>query len=134
MRLNEYTGLPLDPVLVQRAIDEKRETEDKHGGYMKVPVGGSSRVIGKAPVEVRWVIRKKGDQERPDYRARLVAKEIKCDHRLDLFAAMPPLEAKKFPFSLAMSNRAKSGKPYKLQSIDAERAYFHALCVRDVYV
>ncbi len=37
----------------------------------------------------------KGDQERPDYRCRLVAKEIQNDEREDLFAAIPPLSAKK---------------------------------------
>ena len=40
------------------------------------------------------------------------------DQRLDLFAATPPLEAKKFLFSLAVSLRAKTGKPYKVLFID----------------
>ena len=68
----------------------------------------------------------KGDQENPEYRARLVAKEIKMDQRLDLFAATPPLEAKKFLFSLAVSSKADSGKSYKIAFIDIKRAYFHA--------
>ena len=35
--------------------------------------------------------------------SRLVAKEIKADRRLDLFAAAPPLEAKKLLFSFAVT-------------------------------
>ncbi len=56
------------------------------------------------------------------------------DQRLDLFAATPPLEAKKFLFSLAASMSNKSGRPYKVLFIDIKRAYFHAKCIRDVYV
>ena len=39
----------------------------------------------------------------PEYRSRLVAQEIKTDKREDLFAATPPLEAKKMFVSLAAS-------------------------------
>ncbi len=49
----------------------------------------------------------------PECRARLVAKEIKRDARDDLFAATPPLEAKKLLFSSSQSYTSKSGKPYK---------------------
>ena len=56
------------------------------------------------------------------------------DQRLDLFAATPPLEAKKVLFSVAVSQTASSGKPYKLMFIDIKRAYFHAKAVRNVYV
>ena len=34
----------------------------------------------------------KGDKIHPEYRSRLVAKEIKTDRRQDLLAATPPLE------------------------------------------
>ncbi len=44
-----------------------------------------------------------GDKENPEYRYRLVAKEIKRDKREDLVAATPPLEAKKVLFSLFAS-------------------------------
>ncbi len=48
---------------------------------------------------------------------------------------MPPLEAKKLLFSLAMTNGiAKQGKKYKLMFIDVKRAYFHALVKRNVYI
>ncbi len=36
-----------------------------------------------------------GDKENPEHRCRIVATEIKKDERQDLFAATPPLEAKR---------------------------------------
>ncbi len=45
---------------------------------------------GKAPIGVRWVDINKGDEINPEYRSRLVAKEIKIDGRDHLFAATPP--------------------------------------------
>ena len=67
-----------------------------------------------------------------------MAKEIKRDSRDDLFAATPPLEAKKMLFSLAMTkgvgyhSNKKGGM--KIDFIDVRRAYFHAKCRRDVYI
>ena len=65
--------------------------------------------------------------------------EINDNKREDLFAATPPLEAKKLLFSLAMTagvayelgNRKRG---YKLDFIDVRRAYFHAKARRLVYV
>ncbi len=45
----------------------------------------------------------KGDSANPENRSRLVAKEIRKDVRNDLFAATPPLEAKKVLFSFAVT-------------------------------
>ena len=67
-----------------------------------MPIGDCYAQTGKAPIKVRWVITNKGNRQKPDYRARLVTKEIKTDQRLHLFAATPPLEAKKFLSSLAV--------------------------------
>ncbi len=71
----------------------------------------------------------KGDKEKPEYRRRLVAKEIKKDRRKDLFAATSPLEAKKMLFSLWASVRG-----LLLDFGDVVRAYFHAKARRKVYV
>ena len=79
------------------------------------------------------MIANKGDKAKPEYRARLVAKEIKKDIRDDLFAAMPPLEAKKVLFSLSQSLPGNSQGAYELFFIDIKRAYFHAKAIRDVY-
>ena len=50
---------------------------------------------GKPPIKVGWLDINTGGKLNPDYRSRLVAKEITKDNRDDLFAATPPLEAKK---------------------------------------
>ena len=39
----------------------------------------------------------------PEYRSRLVAKEIKLNKGLNMFAATPPLEAKKLWFAAAVT-------------------------------
>ena len=69
----------------------------------------------------------KGDKVHPEYRARLVAKEIKMDIRQDLFAATPPLEAKKMLLSLAMTEgigfeKGKEKQGMCVEFIDVRRA------------
>ena len=42
----------------------------------------------------------KEDVESPNYRSRLVGREVRIDSRFDLFAPTPPLEAMKFLISM----------------------------------
>ena len=75
----------------------------------------------------------------PEYKSRLVAKEIKTDKRIDLFAATPPLEGKKLLFTLAVvygigCERGDKKNGMKLDFIDIRRAFFHAKAKRAVYV
>lgn len=65
-----------------------------------MPIEEAIRVTGKKPIGTRWVDINKGDAVNPEYR--LVAKEIKINKREDLFAATPPLEAKKHYFHLRL--------------------------------
>ncbi len=78
---------------------------------------------------VKWVDTNKGEKKNPEYRCRLVAKEIKEDKREDLFAAAPPVEAKKMLFSLWAIMPGMC-----LDFGDVVRAYFHAKARREVYV
>jgi len=110
-----------------------------HRVYKKVPIQECWDRTGKAPIKTKWVDINKGDELNEEYRSRLVAKEIKTDKRTDLFAATPPLEAKKILFSLAttegygyLDGQRQSGM--KLDFIDISRAYFQAAAIRDVYV
>ena len=75
----------------------------KHGVYKKVPIQECWDTTGKKPIGVRWVDVNKGDKVNPDYRSRLVAKEINRKKREDLFAATPPLETVKMLFSMAVT-------------------------------
>ena len=71
--------------------------------YTKVDIEESYNETGCGPIGVRWVDINKGDDTQPEYRSRLVAQEVKKDKRLDLFAAMPPIEAKNVLLSLTMT-------------------------------
>ena len=69
---------------------------------------------GAGPTSVRWVDTNKGGSERMEVRCRLVARDFKGGDkdRDDLFAATPPLEAKRMLMSRAATRR-KDGKMRK---------------------
>ncbi len=69
------------------------------------------------------------DKEKPEYRCRLAAKEIKKDKQEGLFAATPPLEAKR-----VLSSLFACISEMCLDFIDVVRAYFHGRASRDVDV
>ena len=98
---DEMTGMKMNPALVMQARKEEIDEYHKHQVYKKVPIKKCIEETGKQPIGIRWVYVNKGDENTPEYRARLVAKEIKKDKRLDMFAATPPLEAKKLLFTFA---------------------------------
>ena len=89
--------------LVEKARQVEMDTFKKYGAYEKRPIKECWEKTGKAPIGVKWVDTNKGDAVNPEYRCRLVAKEIKHDKREDLFVATPLLEAKKLLFSLRAS-------------------------------
>ena len=88
---------------MEEARGVEMEEIRKHAVYDKVPLDECYKETGKPPIGTRWVDTKKGDRVHPEYRSRLVAQEINTDKREDLFAATPPLEAKKILFSLAVT-------------------------------
>ena len=96
---DDVSGEPLNTRKVRKARGEEITEFHKHGVYRKVPIRESWEKTGKAPLAIRWIDINKGDAENEEYRSRWVAKEIKMDKREDLFAATPPLEAKKMLFS-----------------------------------
>ena len=77
----------------------------------------------------KWVDTDKGTKEEPNYRSRLVGREIKTDHRPDLFAATPPLESLRYVLSVCASARS-----HRILSIDVKRAYFYAPAKRAIYI
>jgi hypothetical protein len=90
MYWDDMSGEPLLSSEVQRARMEEMEEFKKHQVYKKVPIQKCWDETGKGPIGVRWVDINKGDKVNPEYRSRLVAKEIKLYKTLDLFAATPP--------------------------------------------
>ena len=88
---------PLDPRAVYEARMEEIDFMKKEGVYEKVPVEECRRVKGGNPTSVRWIDTDKGHGWNSNIRCRLVARDfkVKGDDRDDIFASMPPLEAKK---------------------------------------
>ena len=81
----------------------------------------------------RWIDTNKGDSDRPDYRSRLVGREIKNDSRLDLFAPTPPLEVMKLILSQCAKCQSKQ-RPNIVAVVDIKRAYFYAPVQREMYI
>ena len=100
---DDVASQPLDQKLVKKAKAAEMEEFKKHNVYTKVPIEEAWEAMKKAPIGVRWMDVNKGDKVHPEYRSRLVAKEIKKSVNLDLFATTPPLEAKKLLFSMAVT-------------------------------
>ena len=86
---------------------------------------------GKTIITTRWVDTNKGTKEDPNYRARLVGREIKKDNRLDLFSATPPLETMKVLIS-ECAHGQEEGK--RMAVVDVKRAYFYAPTRREIYI
>ena len=68
-----------------------------------------------------------------------MAKEIKMDKRFDLFAATPPLEAKKMLFSSAIAegigfHPGVREWGMKVDFVDISTAFFQGDAIREVYV
>ena len=136
---DDITGKELDPEMVREARAEEMKEFDKHKVYDKVPISQCWQATGRKPIGVRWVDINKGDNKKPKYRSRLVAKELKLDKREDLFAATPPVEAKKLLLAMALTegygyDRKGNAHRLKIDCIDVRRAFFHAKCRREVYV
>ena len=96
---------------------------------------------------MRWVDVNKGDEQNPNYRSRLVARQLKATDRSGqtYFAPAPPLEALRTVLSLAMTRIGKhvpnwdpsSPDRTQLSFVDVRRAYFNAKVDQDeepVYV
>ena len=125
------TGAELDLEKVAAARKEELDWVQRQCTYKKVDAE-DARKVGKVPITMKWVDRNKGDNERPNYRSRLVCREIKRAHNAEYipeyasFSAMPPLEALKILLSLMVTLKVskRNRKPLKVRLIDISRAHF----------
>ena len=62
--------------------------------------------MGRSPISVRWVETNKGDDENPNIRSRLVAREIRMAGQDAIFAPTPPLESLRMVLSYAATDIA----------------------------
>ena len=72
---DDVSGAELDPKMVKAARQEEIEYVRKMHLYDKVPISECKRATGRMPITVRWIDINKGDQDKPNYRSRVVARE-----------------------------------------------------------
>ena len=80
--------------IVSARLDEIKELHSR-GVYDKVPLAECCQATGRSSVKVKWIDINNEDNVNHEYRPDWWQKEIKMGHSLALFAATPPLEAKK---------------------------------------
>ena len=123
---------PLNWEMAVKARKLEMDFFKKMGVYEKVPREVAKK-LGCKVITTKWLDTNKGDELRPNYRSRLVGREIKYDKRLDLFSATPPLEALKFLCSVCA--RGQGGpRPLRLAAVDIKRAYFYAPARRPIFI
>ena len=94
------------------------------------------RVTGKPPISFKWVDVNKRDDLNPNYRSRLVARDIRRPGKQAIFAPTPPLGALRTVLSAAATDRKDAKKKHirnpepehrtQISPIDVPRAYFNA--------
>jgi hypothetical protein len=103
--------------------------------WLKRPRGEAYAKTGKRPISVTWVDVNKGDDLNPNYRSRLVARDIRLPGEDAIFAPTPPLEALRTVLSAAATDwkgaRSHDRRPTsewrtQISFIDVSRAYFNA--------
>ena len=127
----------LDPGEVRDARMEEMRFVKKLPVYQERDVQECWEKTGRRPISTRWVDTRKGS----GVRSRWVARDFKPAgeaKRDDLFAAMPPLEAKKILFKLAAhsfdGSRTKRRRKMKLMFVDVSKAHLNGICEGDHYV
>ena len=129
------TGQVLNPKLVMAARLKELEYFESKGVWIRRPRSECIRKTGKRPISVKWVDTNKGDDDNPNYRSRLVAREIRLTGEDPIFAPTPPLESVRMVLSLAATDlpgepkhdrRGDSERRTQVSIIDISRAYFNA--------
>ena len=75
--IDDVTGQKLKTDLVDRARKVELQFFNDKRVLEKVPIGTAMKLTGRPPIAVRWVDTNKGDDSDPEYRSRLVAKQIR---------------------------------------------------------
>ena len=138
---DDRTGEALDKNMVNRARMEEVEFMLKIGVFEQIDHEEYVTNAEKKAVSVRWVDVNKGSKEEPEVRSRLVARDFKPrgdKDREDLFAAMPPLEAKRLLFCQAAAQRPvwRKGRwqKKKLLFVDVKKAHLNGKVDSDQFI
>jgi hypothetical protein len=125
---DDVTGESLEVEKVTSSRAEEIDFMRTRGIWEAVPVSRCWSCTGAAPTTVKWVDTKK--------RSRLVCRDFKPKgeaERADIFASMPPWEAKKLLFSKAASQKGMT-KKRKLLFIDVTKAHVNGPCEVDAFI
>ena len=128
--MHEFKKMDREAVIMARRTE--MQFFQKMGVYVKVP-RGMAKMHGAKVITTKWLDTNKGDAESPNYRSRLVGREVKYDKRLDLFSATPPLETLKVLISMC-ARRQHDHEPCRMAVVDIKRAYFYAKARRAVFI
>ena len=79
--IDDLTGLPLPPELCKAARRKELEYFKSKGVWEMRSINEARMKMGRRPISVRWVETNKGDDEHPNIRSRLVAREIRARDR-----------------------------------------------------
>ena len=103
-------------------VHKAREEEMVYMRMLKVfeyaTLEEAREATGRAPISVDWVDVDKGRDRRPDVRSRLVVRDFKVrgdGREFDVFAAMPPLEAKRLLFRMVVVDGCVGGIATEVQ-------------------
>ena len=127
---DDVTGMPLDRKGVQKARAEEIEYIRGRKVWTKIPREEAQR-RGMKVIKTRWIDINKGDDDKPNYRSRFVAKEYNNGDAQGLFAGTPPLEALRYIIHKAATH---SGYEKVVMVNDIARAFFEARIKREVCV
>ena len=127
---DDVTGMPLDRKQVQAARAEEIEYVRGKKVWTKIPRAEAVKQ-GIKIVKTRWIDINKGDDLKPVYRSRFVAKEFNDGEAQGLFAGTPPLEALRY-----LLHDAATGTPGRkvIMLNDVARAFFEARARRKVCI
>jgi hypothetical protein len=129
------TGVELDVEEARKGRDEEVKFLVKEHIYEKRAYDECVIKTGKPPTSVRWIDANKGSKENPNIRCRLVARDLKDKggSSKDLFAAMPPLDAKKLIMAMCAARWRKwlvglVAVVWKMMFVDVRKAHAYAIC------
>ena len=135
--IDDLTGLPLRPELCVEARRQEIEYFRSKCVWELRPIAEARRRMGRSPISVRWVETNKGDDDNPNVRSRLVAREIRTAGQNAIFAPTPPLESLRMVLIWAATDLLggdfrkhvrdpSSDDRTQVLLIDISRAYFNA--------
>ena len=132
---DDTSGKELDPSGVRAARALEIEHVNAKKVWRKIP-RAEARRQGCKMIGTRWVDIDKGDDEKPDYRSRLVAKEFNNGQEEGLYASTPPLEALRWILSHAatIEHQSRKSEDKVILIADVSRAFFEAPIHRRVAV